>query len=86
MKASRQENQAFFQQVRATRQDFRAAKQAGDTAKIEALKPTLEAQRDQMKAIRAANEAKIAQILTPQQNAQWQQLKADWAAKRHQQQ
>jgi Spy/CpxP family protein refolding chaperone len=84
LKASRQENQAFFQQVRATRQDFRAAKQAGDTAKIEALKPTLKAQREQMKAIRAANEAKIAQVLTPEQNAQWQQLKADWAAKRAQ--
>ena len=86
MKASRQENQAFFQQARATRQQFRAAKQAGDTATIDALKPTLQSERAQMKAIRAANEAKISQVLTPEQNAQWQQLKADWAAKRAQRQ
>jgi len=84
MKASHQENQAFFQSVRATRQEFRAAKQAGDTAKIDALKPTIDANRAQMKAIRAANEAKIATVLTPEQNAQWQQLKAEWAAKRAQ--
>ena len=80
MKASRQENQAFFQSVRATREEFRAAKQAGDTAKLEALKPTIQSQRAQMKQIRAANEAKIAQVLTPEQNAQWQQMKEQWKA------
>ena len=83
-KASHHENQAFFQAARATRQEFRAAKQAGDTAKIDALKPTIDAQRAQMKQIRADNEAKIAAVLTPEQNAQWQQLKAEWAAKRAQ--
>jgi periplasmic protein CpxP/Spy len=81
VKASRQENKAFFESARATFKDYRAAKQANDTAKMDALKPTIDANRAQMKQIRTAEEAKIAQVLTPEQNAQWQQLKAARAAK-----
>ena len=84
MKASRQENKAFFQQARATMKEFFEAKKAGDTAKMDALKPTLDSQRAQMKAIRAGEETKIASVLTPEQNAQWQQLKAERAARRQQ--
>jgi protein CpxP len=82
MKASREENKAFFQQSRATMKEFFAAKKAGDTAKADELKPAVEAQRAQMKTIRAAQEAKIASVLTAEQNAQWQQLKAQ-RAERH---
>ncbi len=84
MKASHQENKAFYQSSRATMKEFFAAKKAGDTAKADSLKPTLEANRAQMKQLRAAEQAKIASVLTPDQNARWQQLKADRAA-RHQQ-
>lgn len=84
VKASRQENKAFFESTRTTFKEFRAAKQANDTAKMDALKPTIDANRAQMKQFRAAEEAKIATVLTPEQNAQWQQLKAARAAK-HQQ-
>jgi len=83
-KASHQENKAFSEAARATFKEFRAAKQANDTAKMDALKPAMDANRAQMKQIRTAEEAKIAQVLTPDQNAQWQQLKAARAAK-HQQ-
>lgn len=83
MKASRQENKAFYQQARATMKEFVAAKKAGDTAKADSLKPTLEANRAQMQQLRSASEAKIASVLTPDQNAKWQQIKADRAA-RHQ--
>jgi len=86
MKASRQENKAFFEQSRATMKEFFRAKKAGDTAKADALEPTIESQRAQMKAIRASEETKIASVLTPEQNAQWQQLKAERAAKRAQRQ
>jgi periplasmic protein CpxP/Spy len=83
-KATRQENKAFFEQAHDTMKELFQAKKAGDTAKVDALKPTLDAQRAQMKQIRAADEAKIATVLTAEQNAKWQQLKADRAA-RHQQ-
>lgn len=84
MKASRQENKAFFQQAHADMKSFFEAKKAGDTAKMDALKPTIQSERAQMKALRAAQETKIASVLTPDQNAQWQQLKAQRAAKRAQ--
>lgn len=84
VKVSHDENKAFFESARATFKEFRAAKQANDTAKLDALKPTMDANRAQMKSIRAAEEAKIAGVLTAEQNAQWQQLKAARAPK-HQQ-
>jgi Spy/CpxP family protein refolding chaperone len=80
-KSFREENKAFFDQARQTRQEFRAAKQAGDTAKADSLKPTLQAQRDQMKQLRAAQEQKFLQILTPDQRAQYDSLKAQWQTK-----
>ncbi len=82
-KSFREENASFLAQVRQTRQDFHAAKKAGDQAKIDALKPTLESQRAQMKSLRQAEEQKMMSILTPDQQAQFQALKAARAA-RHQ--
>lgn len=79
---SRQANAAFFEQSRATMKELWTAKKAGDTAKVDALKPTLDTQRAQMKQIRAAEESKIASVLTAEQNAKWQQLKAQ-RAERH---
>ena len=74
--ASREQNAAFFDQSRATMKEY-------FTAKMEQLKPAVDAARAQMKQIRAAEDASIASVLTPDQNAKWQQLKADRAA-RHQ--
>jgi len=82
----REENKAFFEQVRATRQELRAAKEAGDQAKIDSLKPTLESQRAQMKQIRQSQHEKFLSILTPDQRAQLDQLKAEHKAHKHQQQ
>ena len=82
----RQDNKAFFEQVKATRKDVRAAKEANDTAKLDALKPTIEAQKAQMKQLRAAEEGKLLSVLTPDQQAQYNQLKAQWQAKRAQKQ
>lgn len=85
-KASHEQNKAFFAEVRQTRQDFRAAKQANDQAKIDALKPTMQAQRQQMKQIRQANMQQFESILTPDQKAQLDALKAKWEARRAQRQ
>jgi Spy/CpxP family protein refolding chaperone len=72
-------NKPLFEQARATRKEFREAKKANDTAKLDALKPALDAQRAQFKELRAAQEQKIALVLTPQQRAQWDTLKAERA-------
>jgi Spy/CpxP family protein refolding chaperone len=86
-KSSHEQNAAFFQQAHATMKEMHAAKQAGDTAKADALKPTLEAQRAQMKQIRAGEEQQFVNILSPEQKTQFETMKADRAARRaaHQQ-
>jgi len=80
-KSSHEQNAAFFQQSHQTMQDFRAAKKAGDTAKADSLKATLQSQRAQMKQIRAAEEEQFAKILTAEQSAQYQAMKAERAAR-----
>ncbi|HEX9160137.1 MAG TPA: Spy/CpxP family protein refolding chaperone [Thermoanaerobaculia bacterium] len=72
----RTDNAAFFQNFRQTMQDFHAAKQANDQAKLDALRPTMEAQHAQMKQLRDAERAKIRTILTPEQQAQLDAMKA----------
>jgi len=81
-KQFRQDNKAFFQSFRQTMKDARAAKEANDTAKLDALKPTIEAQKAQMKQLHDGQEAKVLSVLTPDQQAQYKALKAEWAAKR----
>jgi Spy/CpxP family protein refolding chaperone len=73
-KAFFEANKAAFQQARQTMQDFRAAKEANDQAKIDALKPQAEAARAQMKSLRDAQNAKLMSILNDQQKAQFQQM------------
>ena len=80
----RQDNQAFFQSVHQTRQDMHAAKEAGDTAKIESLKATLQSQRAQMKQLHEAQNEKFLAILTPEQRTQYDALKAERDARREQ--
>ena len=80
--AFRDQNKAFFDQARQTMMDFRAAKDAGDTAKMEALKPAFKAQRQQMKQLRDAQEQRLVTILTAEQRAQFDALKAERAAHR----
>ena len=77
------ENQAFFDSFRQNWRDFRAAKQAGDTAKAEAIKATLQSQHEQLKQLRAGLDEKIGAVLTPDQLQQWNTMKAERAA-RHQ--
>ena len=81
-KSTREANAAFFEQARATRKDFWAAKKAGDQAKMDSLKPTLDSQRAQMKDIRKAEMARVLSVLTPDQQAKLDALKAEWKAKR----
>jgi periplasmic protein CpxP/Spy len=83
-KSSREANKAFFEASKQTREQFKAAKDANDTAKLDALRPTMESQRAQMKQLRDAQDAKIKAILTVEQRAQFDTLKAERAAHRSQ--
>jgi protein CpxP len=78
---TREQNAAFFQSVRQTREDFRAAKEANDTAKLDALKATFQSQRAQMKQIRDAERQRVLGVLTPEQRTQFEQLKAERKAR-----
>lgn len=73
----REENKAFFESAHATMKEFRAAKQAGDTAKADSLKNTIEQNRAHMKQLREAQRNQFLSILTPDQRAQWDALKAE---------
>ena len=80
-KSFREQNKAFFESFRSTMKDYRAAKQANDTAKVTALQAQFDSQKAQMKQLRSGLDAQISNVLTPDQRAQWQQLKAERAAK-----
>ena len=82
----RTDNQAFLQSVRQTHQDLRAARQAGDEAKVAELKAVAQSQRAQMKQLREAQHEKFLSILTPDQRAQFDALKAERQARRQQHQ
>ncbi len=73
----RENNKAFFQNARETRKQLREAKKAGDTAKVESLEPTMDAQREQMKQLRTAQQQQIVALLTPEQRTQWEAMKAE---------
>ena len=78
-----QDNRAFFDQCHKTMQDFRAAREANDTAKLESLKPVVQANRAQMQQLREAEDQKLMSILDDQQKAQYQQLKSERQQRRH---
>ena len=83
-KQFRADNATFFQNSRQTMQELRAAKQANDQAKIDSLKPAMEAQRAQMKQLREAQREKIRSILTADQRAQLDAMKAQHESRREQ--
>ena len=77
----RTDNAAFLQNFRQTMQDFHAARQANDQAKVDSLKPSMETQRAQMKTLREAQREKIRTILTTDQRAQLDAMKAQHEAR-----
>ena len=80
----REQNKAFFDSSRNVFQQFREAKKANDTAKLESLKPQLEANRAQMQQLREQEKTQILAVLTPEQRTQWEALKAEREARRGQ--
>ena len=76
-KSFREQNKATFENARETRKAFREAKKANDTARIEQLKPAMEAQRAEFKQLRDAHRQQFLSILTPEQRTQFEALKAE---------
>jgi protein CpxP len=74
---NREQNKAFFEQSRSTFEQFRDAKKANDTAKLEQLKPALERQRAQMKQFRDAERQQILALLTPEQRTKFDALEQE---------
>jgi protein CpxP len=80
-KNSEAQHREFFESSKATWKEARAARKAGDTAKLESLRPRLDAQREQMKQIRASEETQILSVLTAEQKAKYETLKAERKAR-----
>jgi Spy/CpxP family protein refolding chaperone len=78
---NREQNKAFFEQSRATFEQFREAKKANDTAKLEQLKPALEQQRAQMKQFRDAERQQILALLNSEQRTQFDALEKEREAR-----
>ena len=73
----RTENEPFFNTARETRREYREAVEAGDTAKVQAMKGTVDAQGVQMKQIRESQHQRILSVLTAEQRAQLETWKAE---------
>lgn len=81
-KSFHEQNKAFFDSMRETRQQFKAAREANDTARLDALKGTMASQREQMKQLRAQQHDRMLALLTPDQRTQFEAMKAEREAKR----
>ena len=75
------QNATFLQSFRQTMTEFKAARKADDTARIEALRPTMEAQKAQMKQLRQAQHQRILNVLTAEQRTQLEAFKAEREAR-----
>jgi Spy/CpxP family protein refolding chaperone len=75
------DNAAFFEEWQKTMADFRAARDANDQAKLDALKPKMDEQRATMTKLRTAHEENIAKSFTAEQNDAWAKIKAEREAR-----
>lgn len=78
----REQNKAFFESSRDTFRDFRNARKAKDTARIDALKPQLDANRERFRTLHEQLEQQIVSVLTPEQRSQYDAMKAERKARR----
>lgn len=76
-KQTREDNAQLFDAMHKTMDEYRAARQANDTAKLESLKPVMQSQREQMKTVHDAELKKIVATLTSDQQAKLEKLRAE---------
>ena len=75
------EHATFIESYQKTMAEYREARQANDTAKLEALRPKVDAARAEMTKLRTAHEDKIAATFTDAQKAQWTKIKEEREAR-----
>ena len=73
----REQNKALFDSMKQTRTDMKAAREANDTARLEALRANAKSAREQLKAKSEGLRAQMLNILTPEQRAQLDAMKAE---------
>ena len=76
-----EDHASFLAEYHQTMRDYREARQANDTARLEALKPKMDAQRAEMTKLRGVQEEKIAATFTDDQKAKWSKIKEERAAR-----
>jgi Spy/CpxP family protein refolding chaperone len=81
-KKTREDNAAFFASSRELMDQMRAAREANDQAKLDELKPKVDANREQMKKIRQAELERILPLLTADQKAKFETLRKEHEAQR----
>jgi len=80
-KKFREDNAPFLESYQKTMTEYREARQANDTAKLEALRPKVDSMRTDMTKLRTAHEDKIAATFTDDQKTQWNKIKEEREAR-----
>ena len=75
------DNATFFEESQKMMAEFRAAREANDQAKLDALKPKMDEQRATMTKLRTAHEDEIAKSFTDEQKATWTKIKEEREAR-----
>ena len=79
---TREENKEFFDATRKLMDAMRAARDANDQAKMDALKPEMKANREKMMTIREAEMGRIKTVLTADQRTALEKIQAEQKAQR----
>jgi len=80
-KKFQEDNATFLESYQKTMAEFREARQANDTAKVDALKPKVDSMRTDMMKLRTAHEDKIAATFTDDQKTAWKKIKEEREAR-----
>jgi Spy/CpxP family protein refolding chaperone len=80
-KKFQEDNATFLESYQKTMSEYREARQANDTAKIQTLQPKVDSMRTDMMKLRTAHEDKIAATFTDDQKAQWKKIKEEREAR-----
>ena len=80
-KKFQEDNATFLESYQKTMSEYREARQANDTARIQTLQPKVDSLRTDMMKLRTAHEDKIAATFTDDQKTQWKKIKEEREAR-----
>ncbi|MGA8806540.1 MAG: Spy/CpxP family protein refolding chaperone [Thermoanaerobaculia bacterium] len=80
------EHHEFLESYQKTMGEYRDARQANDTAKMDAIKPKFDTQRAEMMKIRTVHEEKIAATFNDAQKGEWKKIQEEREARMKQRQ